>query len=419
MKVFSPSGQFASEIETEAIKEVQAGSLDGFTLFRFAHMFRSPSAGGVEGYLRDLNRQLLERNKLRILQIYLSPMKGLAKVETQKIGQGEIVWIPSFIKSSADLQLKKKQQFWIKLSRRLLSNFLINHQVLLKALESYMIDLAAFHWISEDSIIVLRYLNKRNIPFVVINHFQNERLIRPIAKEYISKAIGIGGVSDVNVPSFVKTKFTNLSDGIDVEFFKLEKSLPLEGKIVKPLILLPSRITEGKGHIDAVLALVWLIRRGLKATLAFAGRLESASLLRSLKKLILKEGVDEWVIFLGELKAEDLRNWYGRSDLVLLTSYSEGLGRVLLEAQAMKRVVVAYDVGGVTEAVKHGDGGYLVRRGDIEGLGRRLKELLEHDERRHDMGDCGRSYVLSRFSLEQLASRHEEFYIKAIMNLNA
>lgn len=417
MKGFSSSGSSGlsvSEIEAEAIGGVQAGSLDGFTLFRFAHMFRSPSAGGVEGYLRDLNRHLLERNKLRILQMYLSPMNGPAEVKIQKVGQGEIVWIPSFLKNTAELQLTKAQQFLTKLRRRLLSNFLISHEILLKTLESYMIDLAAFHWISEDSIVVLRYLNKREIPFVVINHFQNARLIRPIAKEYISKAIGIGGVSDVDVPSFVERKFINLSDGIDTEFFQPGKAVPLKRKIEKPLILLPSRVAEGKGHIDAVRVLAWLVRQGLKPTLAFAGPVESNNILRLLKKETLKEDVDELVILLGELKSEDLRDWYGMSDLVLLTSSSEGLGRVLLEAQAMEKVVVAYNVGGVAEAIKDGESGYLVEKGNIEELGGRIKELLENHNKRHEMGSIARQYVLSCFSIDQLVLRHEAFYRRAI-----
>ena len=61
---------------------------------------------------------------------------------------------------------------------------------------------------------------------------------------------------------------------------------------------------------------------------------------------------------------------------------------------------------------------YLVKKGDIEELGRMLKEILENDERRREMGARGNNYVLSRFSLDLLAARHEEFYSKAILNVN-
>jgi hypothetical protein len=173
MKNHTKSDLSSDWVEISDLMDCTAGMLDGFTLFRFAHMFRSHSAGGMEGYLRDLNRHLLERNKLRVIQMYLSPMDGPAEVEIQKIGQGEIVWIPSFLKNTAALQLTKAQQFWTKIRTRLFTDHLVNHEYLLKKLESYTIDLAAFHWISADASIVLRYLRKRGIPFVAINHFHN------------------------------------------------------------------------------------------------------------------------------------------------------------------------------------------------------------------------------------------------------
>ena len=169
MKDYIKSKLFASNVEIADIMDCQAGRLDGLTLFRFAHMFRSQSAGGMEGYLRDLNRHLLKRNKLRVLQMYLSPIDGPKEVEIQKIGQGEIVWIPSFLKNTATLQITKARQFWTKIWTRLFPNPLVNHEYLLQTLESYSIDLAAFHWISEDAGIVLRYLRKREIPFVAIS----------------------------------------------------------------------------------------------------------------------------------------------------------------------------------------------------------------------------------------------------------
>lgn len=377
-------------------------------------MWRNASSGGVEAYLSNLNRHLLERNKMRILQMYLAQEGEPIEVEIEQIGRGELIWIPSFLKNTAQVQLTKAQKFWTKLRRRLFSDFLVRHEILLKTLESYRIDLAAFHWISEDSITVLRYLKRREIPFVVINHFHNARLKRRIAKKYISKASGIGGVSDADVPLVVKTKFLNLSDGIDTDFFQLDKASPLERKIEGALILLPSRITEEKGHLDAVRALALLARKGVRATMAFVGRVGNLPLITNLRQVISEEGLQDHVFFAGELSPEDLRNCYASSDVVVLPSYYEGLGRVLLEAQSMEKPVVAYAVGGVHEVVQHGEGGYLVRKGDIEGLASRLRELLEDHDMRRDMGMRGREFVIERFPLDSLTIRHEEFYTKAL-----
>ena len=299
---------------------------------------------------------------------------------------------------------------WARLTRSFCPEFRICHDILLSTLANYQINLAVFHWISEDSKIVLHYLNKRQVPIAVINHFENVRLKLRYIKRQISEARAIGGVSNIDVPSFVRSRFTNLSDGVDTDFFHPEKAVPLARKIESPLILLPSRITEMKGHLDIVRALGLLAREGVSAILAFAGRQESSAFTEKLRRVMAKEGVQERVFFVGELTSEELRNWYSASDIVVFPSYAEGLGRVLLEAQAMERPVVAYEVGGVAEAIRHGDGGFLVRSGDIEGLASRLKELLENQEKRYKMGECGRRFVLERFSLESLTIRHENFY---------
>ena len=213
-----------------ATRNAPSGALDGVTLFRFAHMRRSSSSGGVEAYLRYLNRHLLQRNRMRILQMYLVPERGPFDVEIEQVGRGELVWIRS-IKNNRGQQLTKARRLWARLGRLNSPEFRICHDTLLSTLTNYQINLAVFHWISEDSKMIIQYLNKRRVPFVVVNHFQNTRLKRHLIRSQISGAKAIGGVSGVDVPSFVRSRFTNLSDAVDTDFFNPEKAIPLEKKI--------------------------------------------------------------------------------------------------------------------------------------------------------------------------------------------
>jgi phosphatidyl-myo-inositol dimannoside synthase len=216
------------------------------------------------------------------------------------------------------------------------------------------------------------------------------------------------------VPGFIGARFTNLSDGVDTNFFHPGKAVSPESRVKHPLILLPSRITEGKGHLDAIKALLLLLNESVSATLAFAGVVQSPALMDNLQRIISEVGLQERVIFAGALSPEELRNWYAASSLVLLPSYAEGLGKVLLEAQAMERPVVAYDVGGVPDALRHPETGYLVKKGDIEGLVSRLRQLIEEPGIRREMGERGRKFVVERFSMESLTARHEQFYAGAL-----
>lgn len=392
-------------------------SLQGLTVFRFAHIWRSASAGGVEAYLMNLNRRLLERNRIRVLQMYLTKPGVSARVEIETVGHGEIVWIPSLITNGGELERTRTQVYWNKVRRRITRNIGICHDMLLSALDRYLPNLAVFHWLNVDSKIVVNYLIEKQVPYVIVNHFHNDRLKSGSIRRQIAGALAIGGVSGIDVPEFVRDRFTNLSDGIDTDFFQLERAISMERVDSRHLVLLPSRVTENKGHLDMIRALGWLRHRGVPATLVCAGRVESAGLVKKLKKTMQKEGVEGNIIFTGELSAVDLRNWYGASDVVAYTSYSEGLGRVLLEAQAMKRPVVAYNVGGVPEAVLQGEGGYLVEKGGYEELAGRLKELLEDKGKRDEMGERGKAFVSERFSLDALVVRHERFYAAALQQL--
>jgi glycosyltransferase involved in cell wall biosynthesis len=400
------------------IAESDSRTLDNITLFRFAHMNRNASAGGVESYLDSLNRRLLERNRMRILQLYLTRMQGPTPIEIEKVGHGEIVWIPSVLTCSGELAFTTARKPWTIFGRNGRPKITICHDTLLSVLQSYGPHLAIFHWLSDDSRIVIKSLHENQVPYVVINHFQNDRLNRRLIKKQISRALAVGGVSNVGVPDFIKWRFTNLSDGIDTDFYQPERAAPIDRVLNSSSILLPSRVVEGKGHVDMIRALGWLTRRGLAVTLVCAGRIMSEGLMRELREEMEKERVEERVIFTGELDATDLRNLYGACDVVVSATYSEGLGRGLLEAQAMKRAVVAYDAGGVTEAIHHGVGGYLAKKGDYEKLAWLLKDLLENPDRRREMGERGRMFVLERFTLDSLVVRHESFYTRTLEECN-
>lgn len=80
----------------------------------------------------------------------------------------------------------------------------------------------------------------------------------------------------------------------------------------------------------------------------------------------------------------------------------------------MQVPIIAYATGGVPEGINSGQTCYLLKTGDIEGLGLRLRELLADAGKRKEMGESGRRWVEERFSLGALARRHEEFYTRVI-----
>jgi glycosyltransferase involved in cell wall biosynthesis len=426
---------------TVADQTVPAGALDGVTILRYAHLGRQRASGGVEQYLRHLDRGMLQKHRLTILQTYLQEDDGVAKVESERIGMGEIRWLPIPIRRAKstlrDLPARIHYVYGRSLQQRLqdgegpclarLSSVrgIVHHDgghlrhesmilsdYLSRLVTRESVDLVAFHWLSYDTGALMKRAVKAGIPFVVINHFDNSRLSILRNRASFDQATAIGVVSSKGIPDGLKTRCVNLSDAVDTEFFAPEKARPLQVNL-RPVVLMPARIDVGKGHEDLIEAARILVCKHVDLTVCFVGATDSESLAQRLRRLTLGESEHRFV-FLGEKSPEEIRDWYAMSSMVVLPSHSEGLGRVLLEAQAMKKPVVAYDCGGVSEALLPNETGFLVGKGNVEVLADKMCFLLENESERTRMGEAGREFVSRRFSIPALIQRHEMFYLRAL-----
>jgi len=105
-----------------------------------------------------------------------------------------------------------------------------------------------------------------------------------------------------------------------------------------------------------------------------------------------KEGIVNW---LGQ--SNDMVNIFSNSHIVCLPSYREGLPKVLLEAASVGRPIVAFDVPGCREVVKHNLNGVLVALKDNEALAQALSQLIEDRLLRFEMGKIGRKLIEESF----------------------
>ena len=416
-------------------------SLDGITLLRYAHIYRNRTSGGAEQYLKQLNDGLLARHRMTILQMHLvsgESARSTVEVEVETRGRGKIIWVPVCLhheeRSVRSLPRRLRQlvprrtvatptdkRSVYSTIRSVLGNScghlrysaMILSEVLVDLLDEYNVDLIILHWLSYDVGTLLSNAARRRIPYAIVHHFDNGRLRTARARRWAEKAVALGGVSNRNVPPHLQDSYVNLSDAVDVDFF----SPPQAQTAVRPqgfVVLLPSRIVAGKGHADLLLAAKRCVETGANLSVVFAGAVESELLAAELEKKASLWGLRDRVFFLGQLTPAGLRDWYAASDVVVLPSSSEGLGRVLLEAQAMEKPVIAYASGGVPEAVVTNKTGFLVKTGDQAALADRIKHLLDNPAERLVMGKSGRKFVLEHFSIPALVERHEHFYSKLL-----
>ena len=85
--------------------------------------------------------------------------------------------------------------------------------------------------------------------------------------------------------------------------------------------------------------------------------------------------------------SSNIQNEYPDASIFVLSSTNEGFGLVIIEAESAGVPVVAFACPcGPRDLITDGENGYLARDGDIEGLADRIIDLIEHPEKRKEMG---------------------------------
>jgi len=129
---------------------------------------------------------------------------------------------------------------------------------------------------------------------------------------------------------------------------------------------------------------------------------------RQLEDLAFKLGLVDRIVFAGF--RQDIPEILGSLEILVLTSLQEPFGRVLIEAMACAKPVVATNAGGVPEIVHDGETGLLVPMRDPEALARSIKLLLNNKEKAKEMGEKGRRRVEENFTIEAHVKKVESLY---------
>lgn len=135
----------------------------------------------------------------------------------------------------------------------------------------------------------------------------------------------------------------------------------------------------------------------------------------SLKKDVLavrdQLELQDKVAFLGVRR--DVPDLLAAADGFVLSSISEGLPNVVMEALATETPVVSTEVGGVSELVDHGKSGFLVQPSSSSELAQSMSELMDVDEKnRKKMGIEGRKRVIHQCSYANIVDEWEALYKK-------
>jgi glycosyltransferase involved in cell wall biosynthesis len=104
------------------------------------------------------------------------------------------------------------------------------------------------------------------------------------------------------------------------------------------------------------------------------------------------------------------------ADVLVLPSYREGFGSVIIEAGSCGLPVVAYRIDGVIDAVEDGTSALLVEPGRVDSLAEQMFVLTNEKQKRHFIGGSGRKRVARLFSMEAISDAWLAHYCGSLLD---
>jgi len=205
----------------------------------------------------------------------------------------------------------------------------------------------------------------------------------------------------VNLDKFTPAKVTAERVAALAENWRLGDGLPV--------VMLPGRLTRWKGQTMFIKAIGKLGRRDIRCLLV-GGDQGRTDYRQELENLVNKNNLGEIVRIVDH--CGDMPAAYMLTDVVVSASTDpEAFGRILVEAQALGRPVVASGHGGAKETVVEGKTGWLFPPGDEDALAQALERVLNMDEKaRATLAQNAIDNVTENFSKEVMCAKTLDVY---------
>lgn len=195
-----------------------------------------------------------------------------------------------------------------------------------------------------------------------------------------------------------------------IEMVKAKYRVPDDAQV----ILLPARMTKWKGHECLIKALQIIKEKDFYCIIA-GDLTKHQSYTCEIKNLIQNLKLQSKVQIFGP--ESDMAALYAIADIVLSTSIEpEAFGRVVIEGQAMEKVVIASNIGGAAETIKNEASGFHVPPNDPIELAEKIKYVLDN----HSASEIekirknARKSAASKFSLEMMQEKTLDVYKEII-----
>jgi glycosyltransferase involved in cell wall biosynthesis len=139
----------------------------------------------------------------------------------------------------------------------------------------------------------------------------------------------------------------------------------------------------------------------------------------ALKSLAAELGIAKEVVFTGRVPHGEVQSYYDLIDVLAYPRLSMRLTELVtplkpLEAMAQGRLLVASDVGGHRELIRHGETGILFKAGDAAALAAAVLTLVRQPERWPALKEAARAFVERERNWQASVARYQGIYDKLL-----
>jgi glycosyltransferase involved in cell wall biosynthesis len=337
----------------------------------------------------------------------------------QKIDAGTFKFV--FAVSNRDLIAQNEESFVFLPSEKIktlnilmiVRNILSTVKELIRIVRCYKIDVIQTNT-ARMHIIGTIVAVKTGKPLIWVNHsYDFPKMMYallsfiPVKIVHVSRTI----YNDYALWFVKKSKLEIIFNGVDMKEYCIEPYKMPGFDSGRNNIGIIGRIEEAKGQEYLIRSMPDILHACPNTMLYIIGQPGPGSehYRASLNRIVAEYKLERNVKFTGYIK--DMAKTLNCLDVIVQASIKpESFGRVIIEAMALGKPVVATNIGGFRELIKDGDEGILVAPEDAKVLAGAIIELLNDKEKAYHFGRAGKKKVMQYYTIERAKTRFCEIY---------
>lgn len=368
---------------------------------RVLHLVSSGGLFGAERVILNLARRTKDA------LCYVGAVHNVHNPHLEVIDEAKSMGLPTAVFESRG-QLDLGTVFRIK-------KFIVDAQIDIIHTHNYKSDLLGF-WASR--LVGIKWVGTNHVWHSTDGKLKFYETLDAFFLKFADKVTAVSQEikDDLVHKGFKGEKVAVIDNGIDIGKFQHKMNA---GELKRALfnlsedsfvVVIVGRLAKEKGHDIFFRAAQGIIEKypHIKFLVIGDGPLRS-----SLEIIVNDMGLSQNVIFAGI--RNDMPHIYAMCDLMVNSSYIEGLPMTILEAMAAHVPVIATRIGAVPKVIDDQKNGIFLEAGDVDALAKAIVELMEDAPKRKRFADEAYQDVCERFSDDRMAQRYCEIYKEMLL----